>query len=50
MAGSVELYQAAIKADPDFAQAYSNLGLSYWKLSKYAESVAARPSDSVGKG
>jgi hypothetical protein len=50
VAGSVELYQAAIKADPDFAQAYSNLGLSYWKLGKYADSVAAnRAAIALGK-
>lgn len=47
---SVTLYQSAIEADPEFAQAYSNLGLSYWKLKKYPESVAAnRSAIALGK-
>ncbi len=47
---SVELYLAAIATDPESAQAYSNLGLSYWKLKKYPESVAAnRSAIALGK-
>ncbi len=47
---SVTLYLSAINADTEFAQAYSNLGLSYWKLKKYPESVAAnRSAIALGK-
>ena len=50
VAGSIDLYKAAIKADPDYAQAHSNLGLSYWKLGRYADSVAAnRAAIALGK-
>lgn len=41
---SVGLYLSAIDADPEFSQAYSNLGLSYWKLKDYVKSVAANRS------
>lgn len=47
---SVKLYQAAIHADPEYAQAYSNLGLSYWKLKDYPKSVEAnRSAIALGK-
>jgi tetratricopeptide (TPR) repeat protein len=47
---SVTLYRSAISADPEFAQAFSNLGLSYWKLKKYPESVTAnRAAIALGK-
>lgn len=47
---SVKLYKSAIDGDAEYAQAYSNLGLSYWKLKKYAESVAAnRSAIALGK-
>lgn len=47
---SVELYLSAIAKDSEFSQAYSNLGLSYWKLRKYPESVAAnRSAIALGK-
>lgn len=50
VADSVTLYLSAIEADPEFAQAFSNLGLSYWKLKKYPESVAAnRSAIALGK-
>ena len=47
---SVTLYLLAIDADPEFAQAYSNLGLSYWKLKDYPKSIAAnRSAIALGK-
>jgi len=50
IADSVKLYLEAIKVNPEYAQAYSNLGLSYWKLGKYADSVAAnRTAIALGK-
>ncbi len=50
IADSVALYLSAIASDAEFAQAYSNLGLSYWKLKKYPESVAAnRSAIALGK-
>ncbi len=50
IADSVTLYQSAIASDAEFAQAYGNLGLSYWKLKKYPESVAAnRSAIALGK-
>lgn len=41
---SVNMYLSAINADPEFAMAYSNLGLSYWKLKAYSKSVEANRS------
>lgn len=41
---SVTTYLSAITIDPEFAQAYSNLGLSYWKLKQYDKSIAANRS------
>jgi uncharacterized protein YegL len=38
---SAELYLKALDASPEFAQGWSNLGLTYWKLKRYADSVAA---------
>jgi tetratricopeptide (TPR) repeat protein len=38
---SVKLYLAAVDRSPTLAQAWSNLGLSYWKLKRYADSVSA---------
>ena len=47
---SVKLYLSAINADPEYAQAYSNLGLSYWKLKQYPDSVTAnRSAIALGK-
>ncbi len=47
---SVDLYLSAIAKDPESAQAYSNLGLSYWKMKKYPESIAAnRSAIALGK-
>lgn len=47
---SIAQYLLAIEKDPQFAQAYSNLGLSYWKAKKYPESVAAnRTAIALGK-
>jgi hypothetical protein len=39
--GSTRLYQEAISADPEYGQAYSNLGLSYQKLGRPAEALWA---------
>jgi len=38
---SVRLYSEAINLNPEHSQAYSNLGLSYQKLGKYAEAIWA---------
>lgn len=38
---SVRQYQAALAKTPEFAQCWSNLGLSYWKLKRYSDSVSA---------
>ncbi|MES2734619.1 MAG: tetratricopeptide repeat protein [Bacteroidota bacterium] len=38
---SVEYYQQAIELDPNNGQAYSNLGLSFQKLNRVAESIWA---------
>lgn len=38
---SIDYYRAAIAKQPDFGQAYSNLGLSYQKSNRIAESIWA---------
>jgi len=38
---AVSAYQRAIELKPDFAQAYSNLGIALYKLGKYQESIVA---------
>lgn len=39
--GSIRYYQNAVEIDPAFAQAYSNMGLSYLKLDRFSESIWA---------
>lgn len=48
---SVRLYLEAINNNPEHSQAYSNLGLSYLRLNKYAESLwANRKSIQLASG
>ncbi|MDR2639014.1 MAG: tetratricopeptide repeat protein [Helicobacteraceae bacterium] len=39
--GSINYYKNAVDIDPNFAQAYSNMGLSYLKLNRFSESIWA---------
>jgi hypothetical protein len=49
--GSIYFYQAAARLDPTFAQAYSNMGLSYRKLNRFSESMwANRKALSLANG
>jgi tetratricopeptide (TPR) repeat protein len=38
---SIRYYQQAVNIDPNYAQAYSNMGLSYLKLNRFSESIWA---------
>ncbi len=38
---SVKRYREALAKSPEFAQCWSNLGLSQWKLKQYADSVSS---------
>ncbi|WP_082647784.1 YfaP family protein [Lysobacter antibioticus] len=49
--GAVALYQQSIELDPDFALAYSNLGLAYVKLGRSAEAIwASRKAIALARG
>ncbi|MDR0747432.1 MAG: tetratricopeptide repeat protein [Helicobacteraceae bacterium] len=49
--GSIGFYQNAVAYDPNFAQAYSNMGLSYLKLNRFSESIwANRNAISLASG
>ncbi len=39
--GAIELYRQALQLDPNFGQAYSNLGLAYQKAGNIAEAIWA---------
>ncbi|MDR1910831.1 MAG: hypothetical protein LBQ52_00585 [Helicobacteraceae bacterium] len=48
---SISYYQLAVEADPRYAQAYSNMGLSYRKLNLFSESMwANRNAISIASG
>lgn len=49
--GSIELYKQAIELDPNYGQAYSNLGLSYQKANRRAEAIwASRKAIALASG
>lgn len=49
--GAVALYQQSIELDPDYALAYSNLGLAYVKLARSAEAIwASRKAIALASG
>lgn len=49
--GAVALYQQSIELDPDYALAYSNLGLAYVKLGRSAEAIwASRKAIALARG
>lgn len=48
---SVDYYRQAIDIDPNFGQAYSNMGLSYMKLNRSAEAIwASRKAIELASG
>jgi hypothetical protein len=48
---AIDYYQASIQNDPNFANAYANLGLAYRKLNRFAESIwASRKAISFASG
>jgi tetratricopeptide (TPR) repeat protein len=48
---SIEYYRQAIELDPNFGQAYSNLGLSHMKLNHSAEAIwASRKAIELASG
>jgi tetratricopeptide (TPR) repeat protein len=48
---SIDYYKNAVEIDPNFAQAYSNMGLSYLKLNRFSESIwANRNAISLASG
>ncbi len=49
--GSIDLYRRAIDLNPNFSQAYSNMGLSYMKLNQRAEVIwASRKAIDLASG
>jgi hypothetical protein len=49
--GSIDLYRQAIELNPNFSQAYSNMGLSYMKLNRRAEVIwASRKAIDLASG
>jgi len=49
--GSIDLYKQAIELDPNYGQAYSNLGLSYQKANRRAEAIwASRKAIALAAG